>query len=302
FHQWSGNASGSTNPLSVTVNSNTSVTATFVQPPAISSQPTGGVVNVGSSFSFSVGAIGTAPLSYQWLLNGGAVSGATAATLSMSNIQTIQAGDYRGVVTGPYGSATSQVATLVVNCPGTNVVTACTDDALRQAVAIGGLIKLCCNGTITLTNTINITNDVTLDASGQNVAISGNNAVRLFNVGPGVTFTASNLWLIDGRNIGANGANADGGTAQAGQDAAAGAIYNNGGSIRLSSCILSNNAAIGGAGGNGGTTLSGSGGYAYGGAIWSTAGVVRLDHVTAISNRAVGGPPGVPALDGLRAG
>jgi len=114
----SGDASGSANPLGLTMDSNKSVTATFVQPPEISLQPTGGVVDVGSSFSFSVGAIGTAPLSYQWLFNGAVLSNATAATLTLSNIQTIQVGDYRALVTSPYGMATSQVATLFVNCPG----------------------------------------------------------------------------------------------------------------------------------------------------------------------------------------
>src|ERR1044071_7383121 len=98
-------------------------------------------------------------------------------------------------------------ADFSADCAGTNVVSDCTDIALRQAVSTGGVVRLCCNGTITLTNTINITNDVTLDGSGQNVAISGNNAVRLFNVSTGVTFTASNVWLINGWNIGTNGAN-----------------------------------------------------------------------------------------------
>ena len=191
----SGGASGSANPLGFNLNSNLTVTAHFVRPAAITVQPVGAVVNAGASGSLYVGAIGSAPLSYQWLFNGAVLGGATAATLSFNNVQSSQAGDYRVVVANPYRSETSHVATLVVLCPGTNTVTVCTDAALRDAVAIGGHVRFCCNGTITLTNTLTVTKDVTLDAVGQNVVISGAGVVRLFTVNTGVVFQATNLFL-----------------------------------------------------------------------------------------------------------
>jgi hypothetical protein len=56
----------------------------------------------------SVTATGTAPLRYQWQLNGLNVSGGTNATLSLANIQISQAGTYDVVV---YNSAGSTHAT-----------------------------------------------------------------------------------------------------------------------------------------------------------------------------------------------
>ena len=65
-------------------------------------------------------------MSYQWqknsanLSNGGHYSGATTATLTISNADSSDAASYRCVVTNAYGSATSSNATLVVttNAPG----------------------------------------------------------------------------------------------------------------------------------------------------------------------------------------
>ncbi|NBS79691.1 hypothetical protein EBS57_07765 [bacterium] len=53
-------------------------------------------------------------LSYQWQKDGVAISNATSATLSLTNLQTNQAGSYRVVVSSTYGSMTSGVATLTV--------------------------------------------------------------------------------------------------------------------------------------------------------------------------------------------
>jgi len=57
-------------------------------------------------------------------------------------------------------------------CPGTNVVTTCTDANLRTAMEAGGLVTLCCNGTILLTNTIRVSREVALDATGHDVIVS----------------------------------------------------------------------------------------------------------------------------------
>ncbi len=94
-------------------------------PPGISNQPTPQTVAVGTGASFSVAASGTAPLSYQWrfngldLSNGGNVSGATSSALSLSNVQTNNAGGYQVVVANVAGSVTSGVAPLTVLVPPT---------------------------------------------------------------------------------------------------------------------------------------------------------------------------------------
>src|SRR5438874_2622731 len=73
-------------------------------------------------------------------------------------------------------------------------VTNCDDPAnLAAALAGGGTVTFECGGTITLTHPITIAADTTLDGTGQSPTISGGNAVRLFNVNPGVTFTIINL-------------------------------------------------------------------------------------------------------------
>jgi uncharacterized delta-60 repeat protein len=92
-----------------------------VTPPAITSQPTRCTRNAGTSASFSVTATGTEPLHYQWmndgtnsLTDGGKVSGAMTAMLTLSAVTTNEAARYCVVVTNAAGSATSSNAELTV--------------------------------------------------------------------------------------------------------------------------------------------------------------------------------------------
>ncbi|MGD0263190.1 MAG: immunoglobulin domain-containing protein, partial [Verrucomicrobiota bacterium] len=93
-------------------------------PPAITGQPASQALVAGSDALFTVAASGTAPLSYRWLFNGtnladgGQFNGTTNAALSISNVQSANAGAYSVVVTNSAGSATSALATLMVNPPG----------------------------------------------------------------------------------------------------------------------------------------------------------------------------------------
>ena len=64
--------------------------------------------------TFSVGAVGTGTLLYQWRFNGTDLPGATNATLVLTNVQLANAGSYTVVVTDQIGSATSQPAVLTV--------------------------------------------------------------------------------------------------------------------------------------------------------------------------------------------
>jgi uncharacterized repeat protein (TIGR01451 family) len=93
--------------------------------PVIISQPTNQMVTVGGMASFSVTASGTAPLSYQWAFNGTNFDGATNTSLTLTNVQFSQAGDYAVVVTNTYGSVLSSNAVLTVNpaSPGVPVIT-----------------------------------------------------------------------------------------------------------------------------------------------------------------------------------
>ncbi|HEY5914534.1 MAG TPA: immunoglobulin domain-containing protein, partial [Verrucomicrobiae bacterium] len=83
--------------------------------PTITTQPANRTVTAGTSVSFSVVATGTAPLSYQWMKNGGNIAGATTATLTLNNVTATDAGSYTVRVSNTGGSVTSAAAMLTVN-------------------------------------------------------------------------------------------------------------------------------------------------------------------------------------------
>jgi len=89
---------------------------TVIVSPAITVQPTNLIVIQGSSATFGVTATGT-PLNYQWYFNSGVLTNATAATLTLTNVQPGQAGTYSVVVSNLAGSVLSSNAVLVVNAP-----------------------------------------------------------------------------------------------------------------------------------------------------------------------------------------
>jgi hypothetical protein len=82
--------------------------------PTITSQPISQSVPLGSNATFSVGANGTPPLAYQWSFNGSNITGATNASLTLTNVQLAQAGAYAVRVTNLFGSLLSSNAALTV--------------------------------------------------------------------------------------------------------------------------------------------------------------------------------------------
>ena len=103
FGDWSGDASGNANPQTLTMNSDKSVTATFGQPPVIAAQPQSVDAETGQNVTFEVGAQGSPPLAYEWQKNGVALSTAVNATLTLSNVQTADVGEYRALVSNRMG-------------------------------------------------------------------------------------------------------------------------------------------------------------------------------------------------------
>ncbi|HSW44541.1 MAG TPA: immunoglobulin domain-containing protein [Phycisphaerae bacterium] len=97
-------------------------------PPSITLHPSGLVVPPGGTATFTVGATGTSPLSYQWqkngsnVTNGGHYSGCTTATLTVSNCDSNDAAGYRCYVSNPYGNATSNSATLTIGTPSSTFI------------------------------------------------------------------------------------------------------------------------------------------------------------------------------------
>jgi len=72
---------------------------------------------VGSNAVLRARAAGVRPLGYQWLQNGVALAGETAASLTLAHIQLTNAGAYRLVVSNASGAVTSLVATLTTLLP-----------------------------------------------------------------------------------------------------------------------------------------------------------------------------------------
>lgn len=86
----------------------------------ITAQPISTSANAGATANFTVQATGNGTLSYQWsrnsmpLSNGGAISGATTTSLTITGVNQSNAGSYACVVTNSISSATSSAATLTV--------------------------------------------------------------------------------------------------------------------------------------------------------------------------------------------
>ena len=83
--------------------------------PVITTQPTNQAVLEGATATFTVGATGALPLSYQWSFNGtNAIVGTTNAMLTLANVKLSNAGPYSVTVTNLYGATTSSNAVLTV--------------------------------------------------------------------------------------------------------------------------------------------------------------------------------------------
>ncbi len=120
--------------------------------------------------------------------------------MQLTSVQTWQAGLYSVVVTNAFGAATSAPALLEVFPPGT--VLSATEADLRAALAVGGPVTFACDGTILLSSTITNLSDTRIDASGCQITLSGNNAVRVLYVETNVNLTLVNLTVAEGKSLG----------------------------------------------------------------------------------------------------
>jgi hypothetical protein len=100
----------------VTSSPATLTVAAAAVPPSITTQPADQTVLVGGSATFSVVAAGTAPLTYQWSMDG-QIQGSTLATFTpVASVLAVPGSHRVQVVVGnAAGSATSNQATLTVN-------------------------------------------------------------------------------------------------------------------------------------------------------------------------------------------
>jgi hypothetical protein len=241
-------------------------------PPVIVASPASLPVLVGATADFQVEATGSPPLAYQWVFNGStAIAGATGSVLSLTNVQATQAGIYSVTVTNLYGAVTSAPALLQVFAGTGGVVTNRTETALRAAMAEGGTVTFACDGTITLANTITNAAETTLDASGHQITISGNGAVRVFCVNSNVDFTLINLTVANGSC----------------SDTLGGAgIFNGGGTVNAISVAFASNSVV--------RTNDYANHYAQGGAV-GNGGTLNLQNCSFTGNKALSVGPTVAA-------
>jgi len=90
--------------------------------------PTNQAICAGSPADFSITASGSPPLFYQWRSNRTSLANETNSSLLLADPQTADTlASFDVVVTGPYGSATSQVAGLSISSQGPAIVAAPTN-------------------------------------------------------------------------------------------------------------------------------------------------------------------------------
>lgn len=152
-------------------------------PASITTQPQSQTVAVGANVSFTVGATGSAPLSYQWRKSGSPITGATSATFALTSVQLTDAGVFDVVVTNAVGSATSGVVTLAVT---TNSYT-----NLVLSVAGGGQYA-----TIPSTPTIQPSNAITVELWFLPLPTAMANPVVL-NKGDGQNVSSARSYEVD---------------------------------------------------------------------------------------------------------
>lgn len=150
--------------------------------PAIVTPPSAQTSPVGGSATFTVTATGDAPLTYQWLKDDVEISGAISATLTLTNIQAADAGNYDIIVTNVVGSVTSAAAPLVVT--GLPPVITTSPASLTGAAGSAALFSVTVSGSPTFS--------YQWHKAGVNLANGGNVAGAT-----GATLTLSNIQAAD---------------------------------------------------------------------------------------------------------
>ena len=112
-------------------------TLTVNGPPAITGQPVWSSATTcsGTADNAIATAVGTAPLFYQWYGPAGAIAGANANILNLSNLKAAATGNYFLVVSNAYGLVTSSNAVLTVSA---NSPLTITSDATNFTTNAGG--------------------------------------------------------------------------------------------------------------------------------------------------------------------
>lgn len=93
------------------------------------------------------------------------------------------------VLAGLAGSSVARAA---------GVVSTCDESHLRAALSGGGSVTFSCSGDIKLTATIAISSNTSIDGTGQNVILDGQNSVQVLYVAVSATLALKNLTVANG--------------------------------------------------------------------------------------------------------
>ncbi|MDB6029294.1 MAG: hypothetical protein JWM68_5517, partial [Verrucomicrobiales bacterium] len=175
-----------------------------VNDPVIVSSPVSRTNVAGTTATFTASANGTAPLSYRWqkgasfLANGGNISGATNATLTVSSVSQADATLYSVVVSNSFGTQTSSSASLTVLDPPSIILQPQGQSAVRGSNVV---LTVAATGTAPLTyqwkwNTTNIAGATLISFALPNVQTnnSGTYSVQVINAAASVI--SSNAILV----------------------------------------------------------------------------------------------------------
>ncbi|HTW22470.1 MAG TPA: choice-of-anchor D domain-containing protein [Candidatus Baltobacteraceae bacterium] len=157
--------------------------------PSILSQPASRTVTVGQTATFTVKALGEIPLSFQWYVNGSAISGAKSYTYTTpATTSAYNGAKYTVVIKDGTGTTTSAAAVLTVDAASAAVLSS------SSTGLVFGSIDVSTTGNINLTlkNTGNATATISsVTVSGAGFSASGLSAGTILQSGQSVTFDAA---------------------------------------------------------------------------------------------------------------
>jgi hypothetical protein len=172
---------------------------TVIDAPVITSQPVSLTNNAGTTAIFMVGYTGTSP-NLQWYKNSSAITNATSATLTLTNVQDADAANYSVILNNAAGSVTSSVISLIViDAPViTNQPVSLTNNAGTTAIFMVGY-----TGTSPSlqwykgSSAIGGATSATLTLSNVMTADAANYTIALTNAAGSVTSSIVSLMVID---------------------------------------------------------------------------------------------------------